>query len=329
MVSKQRNTEFRIIANLLLFGVVAFLLSGALLFVAANGPSSVRKILVGYGFDPMPCPGWVQREFEASYKDGFDLLFLGSSHIQRSFDPRFFDALGIKSFTFGTPAQTPLNTYFLLESLDEKLNAKRVVLEVFPNLFKVSGAESFIDLYGSMPELATSGLRHAWATRDKRSFIGLGLKELRVANFVASSSSLVDSQITRGYLDFKHSRSTDFSQFVPGDLDATEQLKYFDKVLQTLQKRAIKTIIIITPLANGLIECMPDYHTDIAEINKVCERYGLEVVDFNRIEQFDDSLFWDVNHLNKRGVEKFLPLFYSEMLRRQSLPSSYDDGHPQ
>lgn len=292
----------------------------AILFVAANGPPAVRKLIVGSGFEPAPSPGWVQSEFYRSCDEGYDLLFLGSSHIQRSFDPRFFDAGGLRSFSFGTSAQTPLNTLFLLKGLGDKVRTERVVLEVFPNLFKVSGAESFIDLYGSTPEMKSNCLSHAWATRDKRSFIGLALAKLRLTELERQAPSPVDSQITRGYVAFKQPRSKDFSRFSPGSLQSDRQLGYLAKVLERLQQSGVKTAVIITPLAKELLERLPDYESDVGAIQRVCDRFGLQIVDFNRIVQFDDSLFWDSNHLNNRGVEEFLPIFYAEFQRRGFLP---------
>ena len=57
---------------------------------------------------------------EVKHMRDIDLLFLGSSHTYRTFDPRFFDQFGWESFNLGSKAQSPLNTYYLVRSQIER-----------------------------------------------------------------------------------------------------------------------------------------------------------------------------------------------------------------
>ena len=61
-----------------------------------------------------------------------DVLFLGSSHAYRGFDPRVFDQAGIASFNLGSSSQT--------------LQPKFIVFDVFPIVFQLDGIESTADL---------------------------------------------------------------------------------------------------------------------------------------------------------------------------------------
>src|SRR5689334_14184152 len=44
-----------------------------------------------------------------------DILFLGSSHSYRGFDPRIFKQYGLTSFNLGSSSQTPIQAKILLE----------------------------------------------------------------------------------------------------------------------------------------------------------------------------------------------------------------------
>ena len=46
---------------------------------------------------------------EVRRHEDVDIVFVGSSHAYRSFDPRFFAREGLTTFNIGTRAQTPLN----------------------------------------------------------------------------------------------------------------------------------------------------------------------------------------------------------------------------
>ena len=75
-----------------------------------------------------------------------DVLFLGSSHAYRGFDPRIFMQHGIRSFNLGSGSQSPIQTEILLKRYLNILNPKLVVYEVFPRNLSIDGVESALDL---------------------------------------------------------------------------------------------------------------------------------------------------------------------------------------
>ena len=72
-----------------------------------------------------------------------DVVFLGSSHAYRGFDPKNFS---FSSFNIGTTAQTPIQSYVLIKKHLKKMNPKLVIYEVYPETFEISGLESQLDL---------------------------------------------------------------------------------------------------------------------------------------------------------------------------------------
>ena len=65
-----------------------------------------------------------------NYSD-IDILFLGSSHAYRGFDPRIFKQHGYSTFNLGSSSQPPYNSYFLLKQYVDILKPKTVLMEVY------------------------------------------------------------------------------------------------------------------------------------------------------------------------------------------------------
>lgn len=93
---------------------------------------------------------------EADTTQNIDVLFLGSPHAFRGFDPRIFEKAGFRSFNLGSPSQTPFQTKLLLEKYLDQLNSAYVVFEVYPATFQNDGVESSLDLMANMEGFGNS-----------------------------------------------------------------------------------------------------------------------------------------------------------------------------
>lgn len=82
------------------------------------------------------------RAREAATADAVDVLFIGSSHAYRTFDPRVFAANGLTTFNLGSSNQTPIQTEALLHRYLHRLNPRLVVFEVHPDILAYDGVES-------------------------------------------------------------------------------------------------------------------------------------------------------------------------------------------
>lgn len=127
------------------------------LSISNSNPLKRKKILVGtllflmlflllqYGFGELLNPGTYKSSFhprlrwEEYYRSdkNFDLIFLGSSHAYRSFDPAIFDSklstggTALQSFNLGSSNQNPTDSYFALKEALRFHKPKLVVLEQY------------------------------------------------------------------------------------------------------------------------------------------------------------------------------------------------------
>jgi hypothetical protein len=95
-----------LLIRLMLFSIFLLLVLFTVIgMMGRYGPKSFRKNIkdkrgdIGHMFT---------RNKELNSLDSIDILVIGSSHVYRGFDPRFFSKKGIRLFNLGSSAQTPL-----------------------------------------------------------------------------------------------------------------------------------------------------------------------------------------------------------------------------
>ena len=102
-------------------------------------PINVKYLLGAYGH-------MNSRVKDLASVEDVDVLFVGSSHAYRGFDPRIFSKNGIKSFNLGSSSQTPIQTDILVRRYLNQLDPKLIILEIFPTVVANDGVESALDL---------------------------------------------------------------------------------------------------------------------------------------------------------------------------------------
>src|SRR5580700_4956105 len=139
--------------------VAGFLVLTAALFVAALAASSrlrfgaytLLQTMTGNELTPGGRYQSLRRFREAEERGPVDIVFFGSSHAYRGFDPRIFAAAGYAAQNLGSTNQTPLNTLYLAERYLPALRPRLVVLEVYYQTLSSDGLEACRDLAVNTP----------------------------------------------------------------------------------------------------------------------------------------------------------------------------------
>ncbi|GAF03276.1 hypothetical protein [Saccharicrinis fermentans] len=259
-------------------------------------PNILNKAIVGHTFSRLK---------EAKETDNVDVLFLGSSHTYRGFDPRIFAEEGWRSFNLGSSAQTPLQTEILLDRYLERLNPKMIVYEVYPTTFSIDGVESFVDiLYNDRVDM-----KSLWKV--------LGLWNIRLYNtllyqflrdpFNARSEYIEpmyidgDTYVTGGYVE-KDISYFEKENFRTQSWDFNDsQFQAFENTLSIIRKKDIPLVLVFAPITSALY----DSYSNNDAFDDVMHGYG-DYLNFNEIIELNDTLhFFDSNHLNQKGVVVF------------------------
>lgn len=234
-----------------------------------------------------------------------DLLFLGSSHSYKNFDPRFFYNDSTKTiFNLGSNAQTPIQTEILLKRYLKNLNPRKIIYEMNPDEFIAEGTESTIDIIKS-DILDFDIAKLAICQMNLKSINALIHSIIPNKNeYNPEDFRTVNDQYIEGYIETKN-------KFYNGNLifckDKTSTLKSFQieafiRNINLIKTLGIEFIIIQAPMTKakyGGFTC-EHYFDSIMYSNG-------KYINYNRkkLPLIDTLNFMDHHHLNKSGVEIF------------------------
>jgi len=234
-----------------------------------------------------------------------DILFLGSSHAYRGFDPRIFKEYGLNTFNLGSSAQSHIQTEVLLKRYLDTINPKLIVYEVYSGTFSSDGVESSLDLiandkgdFESIKMAVTENhikVYNALIYGFYRDFFKLnaGYKEEAVQG--------EDTYIEGGFVEkkLKYFEPIKFPESSWNLKD--QQFKYFERNLLLIKERHIPVILVQAPITQAMYKAF----WNNTEFDERMKKYGV-YYNFNELVQLNDELdFYNTNHLNQNGVEKF------------------------
>jgi hypothetical protein len=279
--------------------------------------------LMSYLFDGLVSGGFghtLARFQEIDNYHDIDILFLGSSHVYRSFDPRIFKQAGFKIFNMGTTSQTPLNSYHLFKRYEPFLKPKVLVYECYFGIFESDdGLESLRDLVFNLP-LSRNLLYMAWEGRSLRAitwilseFFGRMTvpwnkkKQMPVEGDAYVSGGYVENNTVYLNQKISEARVVKWSK---------RQFEYLERILSECKIHGIKAIVIVQPVPKNHLASIKNYDDFSGKLEVIASSHGADYYDFTKLIALDDGQdYMDEHHLNAQGVKKFnhyflqLPLF--------------------
>lgn len=255
-----------------------------------------------------------------------DVLFLGSSHAFRGFDPRIFKEKNLVAFNLGSPSQTPIQTRYLVERYLEQLNPRLVIYEVYPATFQNDGVESSLDLIANT-SLDKGAVEMAFEVNHIKTYNALiydGFRELLNLNadFKEPASRKDDRYVAGGFVE-----STLTNNMAPltdevaarWEVDRWEikdqQWEAFSEVLALLEERETTCWLVQTPVTQPAYELYKN-NRFIDSLFQTCGPY----YNLNGMLNMDDERdFIDYHHLSQRGVVKTNTALYDLMKEQDVL----------
>jgi hypothetical protein len=299
----------RFVYNVLLFSLLATCVV-ALLTALLGGNGRLRNVKYHLGVGDYSA--WRLRE--AGKTHDVDVLFIGSSHAYRTFDPRFYAEKGLSVFNLGSSNQTPLQTEMLLRTYLDNLNPRLVVMEVHPDVMCLDGVESSIFLANHMgPSFEVA--RMAFAVGNVKSVLSMVYSashnsfSSELSHFEESTADTANIYISGGYVErvggtyspCPHPTSTlDFS---------ARQMRSLRAIVRLLKRRGVPCLLVEVPDTKVLRESYENYDQFVTQMEMMGDFRPL------RLDALDDSLhFYNDNHLNQAGVDLLEVYFYDSVL---------------
>jgi hypothetical protein len=234
-----------------------------------------------------------------------DVLFLGSSHAYRGFDPRIFNEHGISSFNLGSSAQTALQTKVLLNRYLENINPKTIVYEVYPNSFSSDGVESSLDLLAN-DVIDKNAMKMAFKINHIKTYNALiyyfiSNKILNEVEFVEKEKKGNDSYVSGGFVEKKITYFKTKSQNERSFKFNTNQLNDLKDIINLIKDKKYRLILVYAPITPSLYKSNNNNVEYDSIMNNLSEYYN-----FNELIVLNDSTcFYDPHHMNQNGVKLF------------------------
>lgn len=299
----------RFVHNVLLFSLLAtvFVL---ILTALLGGNDRLRNVKYHLGVGDYTGT----RLKEAQHTHNIDILFIGSSHAYRTFDPRFYAEKGLSTFNLGSSNQTPLQSEMLLRTFLDTLRPRMVVMEVHPDVVCLDGVESSIYLSNHMkPSFEVA--RMALMVGNMKSFLSMvysashNMLSPELARFKESDDDTLNVYIPGGYVERKGGTYSPVPH-APERLNiSSRQIRSLRSIVRLLSDRGIPCLLVEVPDTRVLRDSYENYD----QFHTLMEATG----DFRSLQMdiLDDSLhFYNDNHLNQAGVDLLEVYFYDSIL---------------
>lgn len=306
--------------RLALLGLLVIVLWVASIFVAVNMPRKYweywrRNTNIMLGVGQRGGSSMIRFHEIEKYHD-VDVVFIGSSHSYRSFDPRIFDSLGLQTFNMGSRNQNLVNSYYLLKDHLHKLNPRLLLIEVYWDILGGTGLESYFDLAENYPSNLTL-VEMLWGLRDIRAADALLARWLEVNRppYAATAVNLMpkDRYVGRGYVEKDPSYDDSIRVSPYRDAINRSQLRYLADMIKMAKDQGAKVALVVQPLPGKRLAALQNREEVTRRMQTFAKSHDVPYLDFNELMNLrDDSLFFDSNHLTQHGVE----LFDHELIRQ-------------
>lgn len=251
-----------------------------------------------------------------------DIVFLGSSHAYRGFDPRIWQEHGYTSFNLGSSAQSMLQSELLAKAHLPRLKPDLVIVEVHPNPFRYDGIESAIDMIANRPiDRHTVGM--ALRLPDVLTWNALAYGLVRQATgadarFREAPVRDKDAYIMGGYVERRSGTFVPKSNLKSDPVEPLPiQWDAFERLLYVLREQGIEVILVEAPMTRWYYENGFAGHEVFEQRMSASGRF----INMNGKVELSDSLhFFTKWHLNQEGAELFNAALIDTLERRGWLP---------
>ncbi len=247
------------------------------------------------------------KEF-SNEREKWDVIFLGSSHVYRGFDPRIFSEHNIVTFNLGTSGQSIESSFIVYEKLIAEKGVKTIVLELFASQMVSTDKvdESTFDIAYNSPGYNIS-LACLIDQADWR-LVNLGVYKLftTYANSIYCDSTYVG----RGFSERSDSANTlnfEYDQLLQPSM---KKYKALEKLIVAIKQHQQQVIIVSHPMPREYPILVHQQFTSF--IRPLLNKYNVAYFDYTQTPSIaSHDFFYDSNHLNQSGVCLFNSLLLS------------------
>ena len=269
----------------------------------------------------------LQRYQEADRHDPVDVVFLGSSHAYRTYNPAVWQVRGFSAFNLGSTGQTPLNSYYVLKRYLPTLKPSLVVVDLTYRVIDRDGLESFYDLASNLD----------WSREVAEMAFDIGSPHAinaALAGGVHDLLGFIETHDQRpqegkrygpnGFVAFTTADSTQEETYArwmkqpPRPVDPhPDQMGILDDIVTLCAAHGARVVFVAKPEPEGVPEMVANYAEVTGRFAAIAETNGAGYYDFNDAGLplvFPDH-FHDVEYLNSAGSDLFNAALVDTLVR--------------
>jgi hypothetical protein len=247
---------------------------------------------------------------------------MGSSHAYRGYDIRNFEKELPNCYNLGSGAQKINETYILAQNLINSKNTKRVILEVYPQLFfsNTKEIESAAYLVANLKQtsIAFSIIKNE---NDFRLYNQFFIRLLKYFDAPIELSEIERNSYYKGYCSNTDSlkdpekvkvRLAKFPKNYAKVLCDHNSLVYLNLILEYFKTNNIKVVVCthFAPIETNKNK----YNLFTPLIQKVCDANGVRYLDYTYENNLPTEYsFYDHSHLNSNGVKAYNKMLISDL----------------
>lgn len=270
-----------------------------------------------------------------------DVIFLGSSHVYRCYDPEIADdILGCKTFNAGSSSQGMNTSYYLLKEINKHHDLKTVYLDTYCGMANLSENDTQVYTISDYMHLDTNKIALLYSNGGLETvFDGLAsfrrnlgnsniVKNLQSRSLAVSDYSTVtyDNEEYRGegfvysFEVAKAENETTYSKYAgKKDFSADQPVsdlyyKFLIKIIEYCTDNNIELVLVNQPMPKKTTDYIKDYDNYVQYIKEIASQYNIEYWNFD-LYKYDMGLpmkyYKDSGHLNGEGAEVYTGFFCS------------------
>lgn len=278
-------------------------------------------------------------------QENIDTLFLGSSHVFSSTDPRILEEMwGEDVFLASSSVQKPDVSYYLLKEATKHYDLDRVFLDMYYFQFR---EEDSAERNNELLKYIYAVSDYMNPSFDKISFILDAVPRENWLRAFLPAIRYSDKLFDLEYIDtvVKAKKSDNYRNYSVGNsykgffgISTTEETanddrywlqladdlgyelvceenikaysrKYLDKIISLCKEKNIELVLYCVPMTDYHLAVLGNYDQYTNYVKELAKDNDIEFYDFNMLSpeyaSFDDRMFGDTHHTNYDGAEYF------------------------
>lgn len=267
-----------------------------------------------------------KREYVMNHGADIETLILGSSHTFMGINPEY---LQLKSFNLANISQSLLFDKIVLFQYKKLLpNLKRVIIPI--SYFTFAGLpETSVDKWRKYNYLHFMGCKSALVSRRNPKYYFVLLSKgtsqciSSVVNYLLFNKFLIScnefgwcfTYRFESRINIEKNAESTINLHENGSLDFSQNIAILKEIIEFSKQNKFEVILITTPTSKYYRAGLNAAKLD--KIRKTIESFksenNIQYLNYSGDERFQDTDFYDADHLNNKGVIKFSQILKEEL----------------